>query len=156
MISVSWGDNNENVPGTPEDVPEWINQGIVKCRHDAVSATGRKRKCSCKLKPIDDASLAYASTFGIKTKTRVGDVWDKAGCVEPRESHHETFRKHGEDDARYVETEFSKRNKRRLADIRKKRQTEKQGEVLKKPTKNRSSEKISKNQALKQSRKDYD
>jgi hypothetical protein len=100
--------------------------------------------------------LAYPHAVGIKTKTRVGDIWDKAGCVEAKESHHETFKKNGVEDARFVETEFSRRNKRRLADIRKQRQTEKQGEVLKRPTDARSGEKLSKNQAIKQSRKDYD
>jgi hypothetical protein len=156
MINVTWGEEFENVPGRPEDVQEWIEQGTLKCRHTSVNATGRKRKCACKLKPVDDAVLAYGNSFGIKTKTRVGDIWDKNDCVEAKDSHVETFKKHGVEDARHVETEFSRRNKRRLADIRKKRQTEAKGEVLKRPTDTRSGEKLSKGQALKQSRKDYD
>jgi hypothetical protein len=156
MINVTWGEEYENVPGVPQDVQEWAEQGTLKCRHATVDSAGRSRKCSCKLKPVDDSVLDYANSYGIKTKTRVGDIWEKNGCAEPVDSHHEQVRKEGQDDARYVETEFSRRNKRRLADIRKKRQSKKVGEVLKRPTEVRSDEKLTKNQATRNSRRDYD
>ena len=155
MINVTWGKEFENIPGGPENVPEWIECGTLKCRHETADSRGRKRQCRCKLSALDDSVLAYASSFGIKTKTRVGDVWDKEGCVEPKETHVETFHEHGQEDARLVKTEFSKRNKRRLKDIRKKRQTEAVGEVMTKPTDTKG-EKLSKGAAMKGARKDYD
>lgn len=155
MINVTWGEEHENVPGVPEDVPGWIEDGTLRCRHILVNDVGRRRKCFCKLKPLDDSVLSYPNVIGIKTRTRVGDIWDKEGCPQPKESHHETFRRHGEEDARFVETEFSKRNKRRLRHIRRKRRTQVQGEVLRKPT-NRSGEKLSKDQAIRGAREEYD
>jgi len=156
MINVTWGEDYENIEGMPQDVPRWIEDGIIRCRHSVVNKAGRRRKCSCKLKPVDDAVLDYPNSVGIKTRTRVGDIWDKHDCVEAKDSHVETFREGGREDARFVETEFGKRNKRRLNDIRKKRQTEAQGEILKRPTDTRSDEKLSKGQALRGSRQEYD
>lgn len=155
-INVSWDKEFENMVGVPADVQEWVEQGILKCRHATIDTAGRRRKCGCKLKPLDDAVLAYPNRIGIKTKTRVGDIWEQNNCAEPIDSHHETFRKYGEDDARYIETEFSRRNKRRLATIRKIRQSKKVGKILTRPTKIRSDEKLNKNQALRNSRQDYD
>jgi len=154
-ISISWGDENENVSGTPEDVPGWIEDGKEKCRHKVTGSSGRTRKCGCKLISLDDAVLDYANTSSIKTRVRVGDLWDKAGCPESIESHHETFRKHGEEDARFVKTEFSKRQKLRLKRLRRNnRQSDKVGEVLTRPT-DTTGEKLSKDQALRGARKDY-
>ena len=156
MINVTWGSEFENIPGVPEDVQEWVEQGILKCRHMKVDSAGRRRKCSCKLKPLDDAVLAYPNRVGIKTRTRVGDIWDKEGYPEPKAGRHELFRQHGEEDARFVDTEFSKRNKRRLRKLRRRRQTEAAGEVLKRPTDRRSDDKLNKGRAIRGSRQEYD
>lgn len=156
MVNMSWGEEFENIPGVPQDVQEWVDRGTLKCRYATVDAAGRSRKCRCKLKAIDDTVIGCGSSIGVKTKVRVGDLWEKNNCAEPIESHHETFRTEGQDDARYVETEFSKRNKRRLTAIRKTRQSKKVGEVLRRPTNIRSDEKMTKNQSIRNSRRDYD
>ena len=86
----------------------------------------------------------------------MGDIWDREKCPEPRESSIEIEKRHGEYDAKVNVTEFSRRNKARLAQLRKERLTNPAGEVLKKPTNNRTDDKPSKNQVIKTSKKDYD
>lgn len=78
MLHVKVGndrEDSENIEGTIEELQELIDKKSISCHH--VRENGRR--CGCKLKPMDDTSLQYPSEFGIKTKTRVGDLWDKAG-----------------------------------------------------------------------------
>jgi len=81
MLHVRYGPGSEdfvNVEGSAEELPEFIDSKDISCHH--VRDSGKP--CGCKLKPVDDVILSQPEAAGIKTKTRIGDLWDKAG-VEP-------------------------------------------------------------------------
>lgn len=139
--NVSWGDQQENLEAEPEIMQAMLDNGVYKCHHRVPDMTriGKLRKCNCKLRGVDNVPLSAPSTVGIKTKVRVGDVWDSAGCPEPKDSAVEIERRHGEDyDAHLNETEFGRRNKLRVKKMRKKkaeRNAAAAGEILDRPTK---------------------
>jgi len=66
----------ENIEGTIEELEELIDKKTISCHH--VDEKGQQ--CGCKLKPMDNLQLEYPVVTGIKTRTRVGDLWDKAGA----------------------------------------------------------------------------
>lgn len=149
MCNVSWGDEKENVEADPETILEFLEEGIILCSHKKVTKSG-DRACDCKLLPVDDTPLELPKTHGIKTRVRVGDVWDKYNCPEAKVSEHKLVKRGGQTDAEFHETEFSRRMKRRARDkgiwvfdeksgkqvkIKKRRVTEKQGEIVKKASK---------------------
>lgn len=140
MCNVEVGDDQENIEAEPEVMQEMIDDGVYKCQH-IVEAKDKSRKCNRKLKAVDSVPLSKPSPAGIKTKVRVGDVWDKAGCPEPKDSSVEIERRGGQDyDAHLNETEFGRRNKKRVQKMRKEkaeRNAKAAGEVIDKPT-NRS------------------
>jgi len=83
MLHVTFGNDrsqSENTEGTIEELEEMIDKKVISCHH--VSEKGRA--CGCKLKAVDKFSLNYPSALAIKTKTRVGDIWDKAGATTVR------------------------------------------------------------------------
>ena len=136
-INFSWiKDEFENIYLQPEEVVDYLKAGNLKCRNKIVGEKNNIRKCNCKLKPIDDAILVRNTGSNIKTRVLVGDVWDKYKCPEPKESYYDFSKSDGEIDSEFVETEFSKRNKRRLAKIRTERLNKPAGEIMKKPTNN--------------------
>lgn len=149
MCNVGWDGNQENIEADPETMLEFIEEGVVKCPHTKHTKSG-DRPCDCKLSPVDDTPLAVPQTHGIKTRTRVGDIWDKYNCPEAKVSQHKLVRRGGQTDAEFHETEFSRRMKRRARDkgiwvfdeksgkqvkIKKRRVTEKQGDVVDKASK---------------------
>lgn len=119
MIHLTCGDQYENFSLSVVDFYEQIKSKAILCKHSG---------CDKLLSPVDDSELKIPGTFGIKTKVRVGDIWDKAKCPQPRES---SYDKKGN----FVETDFSKRNRDRLSKMRKERNNAPAGEILKKPTK---------------------
>lgn len=79
MLHVKSGpdsDSFENIEGTIEELEELVDKKTLSCHH--VDEKGQQ--CGYKLKPMDDLQLQYPITVGIKTRTRVGDLWDKAGA----------------------------------------------------------------------------
>jgi len=105
-LGVSWGpsyDDRENVEGSIDELPELIDQKVISCQHTKENG----KRCGCKLKACDDASLSYAEFSNFKTKVRVEDVWRKYGVADPVT---------GDANApgEYKATEFEKRNKARL------------------------------------------
>lgn len=67
-----------NVDGSIEELPELIDSKDISCNH--VSEKGKR--CNCKLKAANKAELTKNTVHSIRTKTRIGDLWDKAG-IEP-------------------------------------------------------------------------
>ena len=92
-------DKFENISLKIEDVKD------LHCRHDG---------CQHKISPIDDSILALPSVLKFRTKTRVGDVWDKHQ-LRPVRSPSITNSGDLDDDG------TTKANKARLKSIRKKR-----------------------------------
>lgn len=139
MCNVEWNGQNENLEAEPAIMQEVIDAGIYKCHYIVTNAAGKSRRCNCKLKGVDSTPLAVPTTVGIKTRTRVGDIWDRAGCPEPKDSAVQIETRGGEAyDAHLQETEFGRRNKLRVKKMRKqtaKRNAKAAGEILDKPTK---------------------
>jgi len=123
MINVSWIDADGddiyyNIEGGPEEIRSKIASGSIKCGQMKISEkNGKISECKCKMKQVDEENELEVPTHtvGIKTKVRVGDVWDKAGVPEPRVGGYEGD-KGGMD---YKETEFDRRQGRRMSDMRK-------------------------------------
>lgn len=118
MMNISWVDENGedvyyNIKATPEDIDDMLSSGEIKCKHNKKSEkTGRVSECNCKMKKVDSATLEIPTyTVGFKTKTRVGDIWDKAGCPEPRKGSYDA-------NGDYKETEFERRARKRVNDMR--------------------------------------
>ncbi len=161
ICNVSWNhiddaktdDTFENYEADPALMLEMIESGAVRCEHMTVDKRGRKRRCNCKLVPLDDSPLvtpAEHGTHGFKTALRVGDIWDRNKCPEPKSSRTEVVGTGINADAVQVDTEFSRRNRHRLSQdsmyvyddsekkqvkIRRKRISEQKGETIKRPTK---------------------
>lgn len=136
---VEWGSDIEehaNMKTSPPEMMAKITNGEIKCRAVVLGKNDLPRLCNCKLKPTDDAILALPDSYGIKTKTRVGDVWDSAKCPRPQDSHYRFVTKKGQKDAEFVVTEFDKRNKKRVDNMRRERNSpmKKGRRKLKKPT----------------------
>ena len=115
-----------NIEGTIEELKELIDKKEISCHR--VKENGRR--CDCKLKPMDDFRLSYPVVPGIKTRTRLGDLWDKAG-VEPVRSG--GYGKDGE----YHGTRSEEANLERVRRLRQKRQIEesrKPGTTINQPT----------------------
>ena len=75
-LNVEFGPGSEdfvNIEGTLEELPKLLDDKEIACHHN---------NCDQTLVAVDDFQLSYPSIPGIKTKTRVGDVWDKQG-LEP-------------------------------------------------------------------------
>lgn len=112
MLHVKWGEDGgefENVHGSPEHVPEMLDRKAISCNH-TIERRGTWQRCGCKLKAMAGKAETPQATF-IKTTTRVGDIWDKAGVAEPVKGDYDK-------EGYYRETEFERRNARRMKDMR--------------------------------------
>lgn len=81
MLHVCYGPDGMsfvNVEGRIDDLPELLDTKQIVCHH--VGASGQV--CGCSLSAVDDFKLSYVVAANIKTRTRLGDLWDRAG-VEP-------------------------------------------------------------------------
>ena len=110
MLNVTFGNDYEdffNVEGRIEDLEEMIDNKDISCHHTREDG----KLCGCKLAPVDDAVLAYPNASNIKTKTRIGDIWDKNGVSPVRSG---SYDKSGN----YHGTESEKANKERLNKMR--------------------------------------
>lgn len=106
MLNIHFGmlnDQFENVRGSLSDLDKMIDTDEIVCHH-----------CNGSLSPLDDLILHYPSVAGIKTRTRVGDLWDKAG-VEPVRNG--TYTKDGD----YNESKTQKANMARLKNMNRRR-----------------------------------
>ena len=129
MLHVKSGPNRddfENIEGTIEELEELIDKKTISCHH--VGENGRP--CGCKLKPMDDLELQYPSLTSIKTKTRVGDIWDKAGVDPVRTGNYDG-------DGNYQKGTGEDANKERLEAMRRRnaKNGRSPGKRITKPTK---------------------
>jgi hypothetical protein len=110
-----------NIKGSLEELPELIDTDEIICHH---------KECGLSLKAVDNYSLQYSNPPGIKTKQRIGDIWDKAGIEPVRSGQYDK-------DGNYQATHTEKANKHRIRKLQKERNVSLDripGEVYTKPT----------------------
>jgi hypothetical protein len=110
------GDNAEQL------VVELVDDGTICCQYEG--------ECGLPLVAIDDTQFVRPNVSFIKTRVRVGDIWDKAGVADPVAGSYDG-------DFYYKESEFEKRNKERLSRMRRERNISKDrlpGKPLNEPT----------------------
>lgn len=113
MLNVKWGDDDgqfENIQGTPEEIQQIVDTKVISCNHTIERKRGWGR-CGCKVKIMAGQAETPQATF-IKTKTRVGDIWDSNGITRPSEGRVDA-------DGNYVPSEHERRHTERLKEIRK-------------------------------------
>jgi hypothetical protein len=110
-LHVRYGNGPEefvNIECTLEELPDLVDTKDVSCHHIGDA----DKECDCKLKEVDDFELSVPRAAGIKTITRVGDLWDKAGIEPVRDGKYDG-------DGNYRATRTEKANRHRLAAKRK-------------------------------------
>lgn len=110
MLHLAFGVNSDdfvNVEGTIEELPELIDSKDISCHH--VRADGKQ--CDGKFRAVDSFVLTYPNPAGIKTKTRVGDLWDRAGVEPVRPGNYD-------DNGHYKQTRSEVANRERLNRMR--------------------------------------
>ena len=114
MLHLSFGSGSEdfvNVEGTIEELPELIDSKDVSCHHVV-----NGQSCDGKLSAVDNFVLSLPIAANIKTKTRIGDLWDRAGVQPVRPG---TYDK----DGHYQQTRTEVANRDRLKRLRTTRNT---------------------------------
>lgn len=99
-----------NVQAEINELEELVDTKEIFCNH----SVGENKTCGCALKAVDDKVLSSPVAPGIKTKTRIGDLWDRAG-LEPVRSG--SYDENGE----YHGTRTEAGNRARLKRIKKQR-----------------------------------
>jgi hypothetical protein len=127
MLHCKYGPGSEdfeNIEGTIKELEILIDKKVISCNH--VKENGKF--CGCKLKPIDDHELSYRQVHGIRTKTRLGDLWDKAGIEPVTQGRHDK-------EGNYTATKTELANRERLKKIRKRNIKKHPGKRINKATK---------------------
>ncbi|MCV0439760.1 MAG: hypothetical protein K5880_14125 [Hydrogenophaga sp.] len=112
MLHTKFGPDDENfvnIEGRIEELEELIDKKEISCHH--VRDNGRP--CDCKLKAVDSATISYPSAAGIKTKTRLGDLWDKAGAEPVRSGTYDGKGNYSESRSQRANNERLKRMRER-------------------------------------------
>lgn len=112
MLHLRFGIGNEdyiNIEGSPQELQDLLDTREIVCYHKI-----GEQSCSGNLKAIDNTPLEMPKAAGIKTKTRVGDVWDKAHIEPVRSGSYDN-------DGNYNDSKTDKANRERLKRIRKNR-----------------------------------
>lgn len=121
----SWSNKDFcNINASIEEMLELLSQNRVCCPFNINSHV---ESCNLLLKQLDDMPLQTPALIGIKTKKRVGDVWDQYKCPEPKSGSYDK-------DFIFKETEFSRRNKSRIKKLRRSRLNKPVGEIIDRPT----------------------
>lgn len=104
-LSISYGPEQRvnEMEFSAGDLEELVSSGTIACR-----------RCGSPLSALDDYVLTPPEVPSVKTRVRVGDVWDKHGTPEPRKGDLD-------ENLTYRPSEFEKRNAERLKSIRRKR-----------------------------------
>lgn len=128
MLHVKFGPDREdfvNIEGTVEELDELIDSGEITCHHDYEGES-----CDLTLSATDDFSLSLPVANNIKTRTRVGDLWDRHGVDPVRPGHYDG-------NGYYKETRSEGANKARLQKMRERNIAEDKmpGKRITKPTK---------------------
>ncbi len=89
IINIEWGDGEyENLLMSHEEFENEIRSGNIRCRDN---------DCNGKLKAAEDHSLEIRESLNIKTRTRVGDIWDKAGVSTDKDELRDRHNKRAKD-----------------------------------------------------------
>lgn len=99
LINIKFGNLSDqfvNVIGTIHEVNDFIDNEDINCHF-----------CNTKLMPLDDSKLEELQLGSIKTKTRLGDVWDRKGIEPVRNGQYD-------EDGQYNSTRTEQTNKMRL------------------------------------------
>jgi hypothetical protein len=113
LLHIKWGEDDgqfKNISGIPEEISQSVDNKDISCNHTIERKRGWGR-CGCKLKIIAGQAETPQATF-IKTKTRVGDIWDRNSITRPSEGIVDA-------DGKYHPSEHEKRHTKRLREIRK-------------------------------------
>lgn len=102
----------ENVSGRPEELVELIDKKGITCNHIVATKSGGTRKCNCKLTQLDDSVVTIPHGTNFRTKTRVGDIWDRDGLEPVRPSTYDR-------DGNISESRTDKANRERLRRMQK-------------------------------------
>ena len=111
-INITWGSSFEDsncVTGTDQDVESFVKNGHITCHHSLNGV-----KCSKEMQPLDDLVLKAPTMQQAKTKTRVGDLWDKNGIESVKPSHYTN-------DGQFVQSKTDAANKLRLEKMQRER-----------------------------------
>lgn len=112
MLCFKFGSSDEsfiNTNGSPVELNILLDTGEILCYHDVEG-----KMCNKHLSPIDDILLELPRSPGFRTKTRVGDLWDKAGIEPVRTGNYDS-------DGNYHDSKSNAASKERLRSIRKTR-----------------------------------
>jgi hypothetical protein len=122
--NIAWSDKDfVNIDFDPKATEASIKSGDICCP----VINDKREVCGLKLKAVDNSVLAPAKLATAKTKVRLGDIWDKQGCPEPKSGSYDK-------DFNYHESEFQRRNKARVKKLKQVRLTKAAGEILERPT----------------------
>lgn len=111
-LHVSFGPHNEsffNIEAHIDDLPDLLDSKDISCHHVVDG-----KQCDSKLDAIDDFKLSYPSATAIRTKTRIGDLWDRHGIEPVRTGSYDG-------DNNFKESRTQKANKARLTRLRQER-----------------------------------
>jgi len=111
-INITWGNDFEksnSISGTDDDVENFIKNSNITCHHESNNV-----KCSKQLSPLDDLVLKAPTMQQAKTKTRVGDLWDKNGIESVKPSHYTN-------DGQFIQSKTDLANKIRLDKMQRER-----------------------------------
>jgi hypothetical protein len=92
-----------NIEGKIDELPNLIDAKEIACNHVVDG-----KPCDCRLTALDDTNLSYPSSPAIKTRLRLGDLWDRHG-VEPVRGGKYT------NEGDYKESRSQQSNKQRLS-----------------------------------------
>jgi hypothetical protein len=101
-------DDFENVEGGIDDLQDLVDNGDIICNHDG---------CGKPLRAADDSVLRLPGSSNFKVKTRLGDLWDKAGAEPVRPGSYDQ-------NGHYSDTHSEKANRHRLEQMRKRNMAE--------------------------------
>jgi hypothetical protein len=104
-VNIKWGNASEdsiNIFEVDSDIKELIEKGKISCYH-LVNGV----KCSHALSSLDETPLEAPTVQQAKTKTRVGDLWDRHGLESVKPSHYTN-------DGQFIESKTDVANKARL------------------------------------------
>lgn len=123
FCNFSWGNRQGewvNLEYSPEELSALLSKGEVQCPV--------ADKCKQNLLALEDCQIVVPNISVAKTKTRVGDVWDKYGCPHPSDG------KYDKKSYQFKESAFTKVNKERVKKLREKRNTSPVGEIIDRAT----------------------
>lgn len=108
LLHIRYGNNKfYNIEGSIDDLQNIIDAGDICCYHNNEFG----EECIMTLRPIDDVQLEYPELHAIKTKTRIGDLWDRSGIEPVRNGTYDG-------NYEYNESKSQKANRERLKNIR--------------------------------------